>query len=293
VSPATQEVDPTGGRYPLTITRTTGTCGWEAGASADWIFLSSNSGSGTDAPTFFLRGNPDVTTRTASITIAWSGGSATVTISQLGGCRYTVSPTQESDVFPNGDAKQAQIQLLSNLSGGGCRWHATSNADWITTDSAGSSDGNSSLFYRVAENPSGTPRTGTLTVSWPSGNATMPTASATITVTQFGACAYSASPGGTIDVPAAGGQFTVRMTRTSGACSWRAGYDPLGFLTTPTKYGGDGDTFTFTVDRNSTGTVINYNVYVTLGFFTGYMGKFREIPDPRLLITITVRQAAS
>jgi hypothetical protein len=287
VSPTKQEVDPTGGRYPLAITRTTGTCGWEAGASADWIFLSSNSGSGTDTPTFFARGNSDITTRTASITIAWSGGSATVTVSQVGGCSYTVSPTQESNVLPSGEYKQADIQLLTSSSGGGCSWHATSNADWIVLNATSSHDGHSVLQYRVAANPSGTPRTGAVTVSWPSANATMPTASATITVAQLGACAYSPSPGPTIDVTAAGGQFTVRMTRTSGTCSWKIWNDPA-FLSVPLVSGGDGDSFTFTVDRNSAGMVLNYNIYISLGFQTGG-GGFREDH----VLTIPVRQAAS
>jgi hypothetical protein len=292
VSPARQEVDPTGGRYPLAITRATGTCGWEAGTDADWVFLSSNSGSGTDAPTFFARQYGGVATRTATITIAWSGGRATLTIVQPGKCGYTVLQTQQSDVLPSGDTRQSAIQNTGVAFGGTCHWQATSNADWIMPLQASGSDSNGFLQYRVAANPSGTPRTGTITVSWPTGSATMPTASATITVTQFGKCAYSASPGGTIDVPATGGQVTVRMTRTSGACSWRAG-DPSFGVILPTTYGGDGDTFTFTVVRNSTGTVMNYNVYISLGFYTGYMGKFQEDPGPGNLITITVRQAAS
>jgi hypothetical protein len=289
VSPARQEVDPTGGRYPLAITRTTGTCGWEAGTDADWVFLSSNSGSGTDVPTFFARQYGGVATRTATITIAWSGGSATVTIVQPGNCSYTVLQTQQSDVLPSGETRQSAIQRTGVAGGGGeCSWHATSNADWIITlQASGPGNGNGYLQYRVAANPSGTPRTGTITVSWPTGSATMPTASATITVTQFGACAYSASPGSTIDVPAAGGQFTVRMTRTSGACTWRVWHDPL-FLSVPLVSGGDGDTFTFTVDRNSTGTVLTFPIYISLGFQTA-VGGFREDH----VITITVRQAAS
>jgi len=88
-------------------------------------------------------------------------------------------------------------------------------------------------------------------------------------------------------VPAAGGQFTVRMTRTSGACTWKVWHDPL-FLSVPVVSGGDGDTFSFTVDRNSSGTVLNYNIYISIGFQTVGSG-FREDH----VLTIPVRQAAS
>jgi Carboxypeptidase regulatory-like domain/Putative binding domain, N-terminal len=284
VSPTTQVVPGGGGRFPLAITRTTGTCGWQAGASADWIVLSSNSGSGTDAPTFLIRPTTELT-RTASITIAWSGGSAAVAIVQEANCGYILSPTEQSNVLPSGETRRSAIDPTGDS---GCIWHATANVDWIIPNPASGSGNNDYLFYRVAANPSGTPRTGNAIVSWPTGNATGPTNYTSVTVTQLGACAYSASPGPTIDVPAAGGQFTVRLTRTLGSCLWRVWYDPL-FLSVPAVSGGDGDTFTFTLDRNSAGTVLTYNIYISLGFYIGINGGFREDH----VLTIPVRQPAS
>jgi hypothetical protein len=68
-------------------------------------------------------------------------------------------------------------------------------------------------------------------------------------------------------------------------------HDPLflsvPFLSVPVVSGGDGDTFT--VDRNSTGTVLTYTVYISLGFYTGIGGAFREDH----VLAIPVRQAAS
>jgi hypothetical protein len=57
----------------------------------------------------------------------------------------------------------------------------------------------------------------------------------------------------------------------------------------PIVSGGDGDTFTFTVDPNSAGTVLTYNIYISLGFYIGIGGGFREDH----VLTIPVRQAAS
>jgi hypothetical protein len=79
------------------------------------------------------------------------------------------------------------------------------------------------------------------------------------------------------------------MTRTIGGptCSWKVWNDPA-FLSVALVSGGDGDTFTFTADRNSAGTVLTYNIYISIGFPTS-AGGFREDH----VLTIPVRQAAS
>src|SRR5215470_8818253 len=80
VSPMTQDVSAAGGQYTVAITRTTGTCGWQASVSNLEISLLSTSGSGTDTLTYRVLPNPDGPTRTFRFTVAWSGGSATVTV---------------------------------------------------------------------------------------------------------------------------------------------------------------------------------------------------------------------
>jgi len=274
VSPTTQDVAARGGEYTVAITRTGGTCGWQASASHSWISLvnpsgilgPSTSGSGTATLKYLTDTNPDGTTRTGSVTIAWDGGSATVTLSQAVdfNCGYTVSSAQQNDLLPTASGERDRPTFKVNHTGGGtCGWRATSNADWITITSRASGsymDTGAVIQYRVDANPSGTPRSGTVTVSWPTG-------STRFTVTQLGACTYSISSGTTVDVPSSGGQFTVKMTRTLGACTWEAfaGYDFVSVSGGIAK-GGDGDTFTVTAAPNSTSTSRFSCVSIHLGF---------------------------
>lgn len=57
----------------------------------------------------------------------------------------------------------------------GCGWSVTASADWIAIDSASSGAGSGSVRYTLAENATGRPRTGTITVG-----------AATFTITQAG-----------------------------------------------------------------------------------------------------------
>ena len=280
VSPTTQDVSAGGGQYTVAITRTTGTCGWQASVSNLEISLLSTSGSGTDTLTYRVLPNPDgPTTRTFHFTVAWSGGSATVTVLQaVDDCGYTVSPTQQNDVLPTGEIKQFGIHQTGGYY---CSFRWTSNADWITIvgGASGSHGSPTGVQYRIDANPSGTPRSGTLTLSWP-------TSSTSVTVTQFGACTYSISPSGTVDVPSSGSQFTVKMTRTLGACTWEASsYDFISVSPRPAS-GGDGGTFTVTVAPNSTSTSRFGCVSINLGFNNGVV--FRAFT----YTGITVVQAA-
>src|SRR6266850_3737836 len=81
----------------------------------------------------------------------------------------------------------------------------------------------------------------------------------------------------------------LRMARTLGSCTWSAN-SFYGFISVSGRpaYGGNGDTFTFTVERNPAGTVRTGTIEIGLGFNTGSGGLFR----PFTRITITVRQAA-
>ena len=303
VSPTTQDVAARGGSYTVAITRTAGTCGWQASVSNSlWIgfpgsgtvpstqgtsgSVSSTSGSGTATLNYLTSPNPDGTTRTGSVTIAWDGGSATVALSQAVdfNCGYTASvpPTQQNDVLPSGEKKFFTISRLN----GTCGWQATSNVDWITfvgAASGGYMDVPRGISYQVGANPSGTPRSGTMTVSWPTG-------STRVSITQLGACTYSISPDGTVDVPSRGGQLTVKMTRTLGACTWDAG--AFNFVSISARSGGDGDTFTVTVAPNATSTSRFECVSIRLGFNTVDQRGGGTFLRAFFYTGITVRQAA-
>jgi len=72
----------TGGQGAITIAQTIGTCGWQATSSATWLTLSPSAGSGGATLAFTAAPNPSFNSRTATVTIAFSGGSAQVTVIQ-------------------------------------------------------------------------------------------------------------------------------------------------------------------------------------------------------------------
>ena len=72
----------TGGQGAITIAQTTGTCGWQATSSATWLTLSPSAGSGGATLAFTAAPNPSFNSRTATVTIAFSGGSVQVTVIQ-------------------------------------------------------------------------------------------------------------------------------------------------------------------------------------------------------------------
>ena len=123
--------------------------------------------------------SPTVTT-TYSVTggnAAGSGNPASVTV--------TVTCTSLSTSSQSVGAS-ATAGTLSVTAASGCAWTASSNVEWITITSGASGNGNGSVGYSVAANPSGSSRIGIVTIG-----------GRTVTVTQAGAvptCTLIASP---------------------------------------------------------------------------------------------------
>jgi subtilisin family serine protease len=88
----------------------------------------------------------------------------------------TVTPLGDTISFRGGEG-----QVVVNIARG-VRWRAVSNAAWLTVVGADNFTGSGTVVYRVAENNSAEPRTGTLTV-----------AGRTITITQSGTSAFAVS----------------------------------------------------------------------------------------------------
>lgn len=83
-------------------------------------------------------------------------------------CRYSLSKATDTVPAFGGSGSVS-------LSAEGCRWSASSQADWITITSATEGTGNSTVSYAATPNPSNTARTGALTI-----------ANQTYTITQAG-----------------------------------------------------------------------------------------------------------
>jgi len=68
----------------LTITRTSGTCGWTIASDVDWISFAVVSGNGNTPVTFVVsaRANALFSSRTGIVTVKWNGGEAQLTVRQ-------------------------------------------------------------------------------------------------------------------------------------------------------------------------------------------------------------------
>ena len=85
LSPVSQNVSPAGDTFSTTVTRTSGSCGWNASVSAPWITLpGGSSGATTAALVYNVSANASSASRTGTITVTWSGGGAQLTVSQSG-----------------------------------------------------------------------------------------------------------------------------------------------------------------------------------------------------------------
>ncbi|MFL6214814.1 MAG: BACON domain-containing protein [Blastocatellia bacterium] len=121
-------------------------------------------------------------------------------------CAYSLS---DINPFFDESAHQSTINVTAS---GACPWTATSNADWITVESAEPGYGNGSVFSMVQENTTLSARQGTMTI-----------AGQTVTVIQDGGlgdnCDTYITPQSQT-VGSAGGSLTITI-ESSHRCAWR------------------------------------------------------------------------
>jgi hypothetical protein len=218
LSSAAQSAPAGGGTFAVSVTKTSGSCTWSASSNATWLtFSGTPSGSDTGTLTYIAQANSDTASRTGTITVQWSGGSAQVTVTQAGtptqtsACTYAVASASLS-----APAEGAALSVAVTTTGTGCTWSASADVPWLTPTSGGSGTGAGTVAYAAAANPDPSTRTGTITVQGASGNAK-------VVVTQSGvSCVYTLSPL-TQDVTSSGGSFTLAAVRnTANGCSWSA-----------------------------------------------------------------------
>lgn len=150
-------------------------------------------------------------------------------------CSFAISPAIQPFTAAGGDGSSAVT------TGPACNWSAVSNDSWIIINSESSAIGNASITFKVRENMSDVPRTGTLTIT-----------GQTFTVVQDGAavaCAYSISPASqSLKTPSAGAG-TVNVTATGG-CGWLATSNASWITTTSGGSGVGNGTVSYTVASN-------------------------------------------
>jgi hypothetical protein len=214
---------------PVFVFTQTG-CSWTAASNSPWVTVTSAaSGTGSGSVTLSASANNTGAARTGTATIAGQ----TFTIDQSA-CGYSVAPA----TFSIGGAGSASSALVSTTAG--CSWSASSDVAWITMPNGSSGTGTAWLSFTVAENPTTTPRTGTLTV-----------AGRTIAVTQgAAACTFTVTPTD-ISISKDGGTATVTVQTGSG-CAWTV-QNSLNWVTATPGSGTESGTVTLQIAPN-TGT---------------------------------------
>ena len=157
IAPTTQNAPDTASTGTVNVTAGVG-CTWAATSNAPWITITAGAtGSGNGAVAFSIAANTGAV-RTGTMTIAGQTFTVTQAATPPPPCTYSIAPlTQNIDA--TGGVGSVAITTTA-----GCAWTATSNAPWITINSAASGSGSGTVTFIVATN-TGTARTGTLTVA--------------------------------------------------------------------------------------------------------------------------------
>lgn len=211
---------------------------WSATVSADWLTISPSSGeAGKNSVKVEVEENRTGQPRSATITISdkESMQKVSVTVRQEAlKASLTVSP--ESLEF-SANKGEEMLNVTSNTD-----WVITKDAEWITLDSD-KGKGLATIAAGVTENTSLTSRTGSITVSTSDGSVKK-----TVSVRQSGAAVVFSVDKNEHSVAAAGGDFTVKVTRNIG---YKINSQPDWVKQTDKVPSGNTDTYTFNAEANT------------------------------------------
>lgn len=225
VQPSALSIDAGGGNLTLSVS-TAPSCPWTAASEAGWITLSTASGAGPASVTLTV---PATTgpSRSGAITIAGQR----VTITQSGGCSYSIAP-ENATVQASGGSGTVTVTTAA-----GCAWTASSSASWLTIASGSSGSGNGEVRYSAAA------------TTGPARSATLTIAGRTFTLNQGQGCSFTLAPASaTINDDGGQGTFTVQ---TAAGCGWTA-ESAVPWITIAAGSSGTGEgQVRFTVARNS------------------------------------------
>ena len=169
----------------------------------------------------------------ALVVLAWLAGASFAEARQ---CSFTLTPT----TFAVDSI--ASLRTLSIITGTQCSWTAVSAVSWITVSSGATGSGLGSVTFAVGQNPTGAPRTGTLTV-----------AGQTVSVTQAaGSCSYSVTPTSFTVDPIAGTRTVSVVAGTQ--CGWSSTTQATWISVTSGASGSGIGAVTFAVEANPSST---------------------------------------
>jgi hypothetical protein len=230
--------DSSGGSSNVQVTASATNCDWTAISNASFISITSGaSGTGDGTVGYTVESNTLTTVRSGTMIIA--GQKYTVT--QSGGCAYSVSPTTIN--LSAAGTKSGTVSV--RIRGTGCPWTAVSNDPFIMIISGSNGVASGTVRYTVPGNTSTVALAGTMTV-----------AGETVTVNQAaGGCTYSLSPS-SARFRATGGSKTVNVRPRFPDCAWSAvSNDSFITITAGTTGVGNG-VVSYTVATNTSSAVL-------------------------------------
>ena len=225
ISSAAQSFAAAGGQGAVSVS-TNSICTWNTSDVPVWVTGMPASGMGGQTITFTVDANPGPA-RTAAINIAGQ----TFTVSQSGGCNYSLAPGSH-----NASAGGGASSLAVNTAVG-CEWTSGGVPAWITGVPA-SGTGPLSINFMVAAN-SGAARSANIVI-----------AGQTFAVSQQGGCTFSLTPGGH-SAAAAGGASSFAVNTEAG-CGWTTSGVPAWITGVPASGTGP-QSINFTVAANTGG----------------------------------------
>lgn len=231
LTPTSENVPATGGGSTITVNGPAN-CAWTAAANADWLSITNppppGGGNGPGNVTYAAAANSGAQ-RTGTLTIAGQ----TFTVTQAGGCTFTVAPNTVTS--PATGAGPTRIDVTGAVD---CQWTASSPVQWVTLAPSGGT-GTGVVDLTVAAN------------TGPARSSPISIAGRTVTVNQESGCTYSINPT-SITVPATGASGTG-VTVTAGAgCLWTA-VSQVSWIVIPNGQGSGDGTVQGSVEPNTSG----------------------------------------
>jgi Carboxypeptidase regulatory-like domain/Putative binding domain, N-terminal len=173
VSPSETGIDYHGGNRTVTISRTSGTCSWNASSDAGWItFPGGASGSGSGTLAYTVAPNGTFSARSGRVTVSWAAGSTQVRVQQGNHpdweCFVSIGGGQGLNNVPSAGAQftvSATVLVVPPVWNGiaNCSAQVTASVPWISGGGSVASGTPATFTFTVAPNPSpGTARSGSI-----------------------------------------------------------------------------------------------------------------------------------
>ena len=223
-----------GGDFTVKVTHN---IGYKINSQPEWVKQTGKVPSGnTDTYTFTAEANTSTEAREGVIVFCNDNNECVpVTVKQAGAnATLSVSPA-ELTFTANTESKS--LDVTSNTA-----WTAASGASWAKLNKTNGS-GNAQIAVTAGENTAITQRFATITIKTADGKA-----SATVKVTQSAANVIFSVDKNEHSVAAAGGDFTVKVTRNIG---YKINSQPEWVKQTGKVSSGNTDTYTFTAEANT------------------------------------------